>query len=143
MSNRVYSAQFNISVPANGNGGSSFSIQSVGREISIKSVFLAWYIAVNATGLPKPWRSVADQSIYLQIGSINNKLAAPFRYVSGSLPSANGNYLVMTEPGQLVFNSFFVPNDVAVFFTINNFTAAIVDHFVNITIETEEKTMFL
>lgn len=143
MSNKAYSAQWNITIAAAGSGGSVFSIRSVGREIKIKSVTLAWYMAEQGTNLPKPWRSTTDQSIYMQLGASNNKLASPFEYVSGSIPSANGNYLVMTEPGQLLLDSFFVPNEVNIYFTINNFSAVGVNHFVNITVETEEHTMFL
>jgi len=143
MSYKVYSAQWNLSIAAAGSATAGFNIQSVGREIKIKSITLEWYIAQNGVNTPIPWRSVVNQSIYLQVGGFANKFASAFDGLTGSLPSANGYYLVMTEPGQLFFDSFFVPNNLPLQFTINNFAAFIADHFVNITVETEEHTMFL
>jgi len=143
MSLSVYSAQWNASIVAAGSASSTFNIQSVGREIKIRSITLAWYPARQGTNVPIPWRSMVDESIYLQIGGSANKFAAPFDNITGVNPSSNGNYIVMTEPGQLIFDSFWTPNNLPLFLTINNFAAFAIDNFVSVSVEIEQRTMFL
>ena len=143
MSNRVYTAKWNTTVAAVGSASAQFSIQSVGREIKIKSINLAWYMADQATNTPLPWRITTTQSIVLYAGNFVNRFAQAFDNLVAVLPASNGLEFIMTEPGQKFFDSFFVPNNLPLYWNINNFAAGPVDHFVSVTIETEEKTMFL
>jgi len=143
MSNKVYTAQWNLSIAAAGSATAGFNIQSVGREIKIKSITLEWYMAQNGVNTPIPWRTTTTESIVLYVGGFGNKFASSYDNLTGALVASNGYQVVITEPKQLFFDSFFVPNNLQFSFVINNFAAFIVDHLVCITVETEEHTMFL
>lgn len=145
--NNVYTAAYSFTL----NGGltfvSNFSIQSVGREIWIKSIAVDWNITDTITGVKIPWRTVTDQILTLIVGDFGlnpQQIAKSFRQTGGTPPAFNGNTFRISEPQQLKFNSFFVSNELPLSLQINNLNAANArDHNISILIETQEKTMFL
>lgn len=146
MSNKVYTAAYSITLGAGLTFVSNFSIQSVGREISIKSISTDWRITDALTGAVLPWRTISDQIFTLIIGNFGLnpvQIASNFRQISGTAPAFNGNTFRITEPRQITFNSFFVPNELPLSLQINNLNVANdYVHDVSIIIETQEETMF-
>ena len=144
--NKVYTALYSFTLNSGLTFTSNFSIQSVGREISVRSISLDWQITNSVTGVKIPWRTVTDQVLNLIIGNFGLtpvSIASSFKQTGGTAPSFNGTTFRISEPKQLIFNSFFVANELPFSLQINNLSAANnFGHDVSIMIETDEKTMF-
>ena len=125
---------------------SNFSIQSAGREISIKSIALDWNMLDTLTGVRIPWRTVTDQNLQLIIGNFGlspQQIASPFRQTGGTPPAFNGSTFIITEPKQLFFRKFFVANELPFSLQLfNNNAANARDYSVSIIVETEEEISF-
>jgi len=145
--NNVYTAAYSFTLNAGLTFVSNFSIQSVGREIWIKSIAVDWNITDTITGIKIPWRTVTDQILTLIVGNFGlnpQQIAKSFRQTGGVPPAFSGNTFRISEPQQLKFDSFFVSNELPLSLQINNLNAASDrDHNISILIETQEKTMFL
>lgn len=144
--NRVFTANYALTIAAGATLTSNFSIQSVGREIQIRSITVDWQIMNTLTGAIIPWRSVTDQLLNLIIGNFGLtpiQIGSAFLQTGGTGPAFNGNTFRITEPRQILFNSFFIANELPLSLQVNNLAAAERDHNISVIIETSEKTLFL
>jgi hypothetical protein len=142
MANKVYTASWQEVINAGISFASNFSIQSVGREIKIRSIFLSWSILDTVTGLQVPWRVSGGHQMLLTLANTGPLIGNAFRIIGGGGPYAQGNIIRITEPGQILFDAFYVANEVLITLQLNNLSAVICQHDVTLIIETEEKTMF-
>ena len=132
----VYSASWNLSIATLDSATSSFIIPAQGRTFKLRSVLIDWVVYRN--GVIFPWRNNSDQLLTVQIGGWPEKIALPFQVTAGNIPASNGQYLILSEPGQKFFNSFFATNSLPFYFTITNFNAAARDHTFSITAEVQD-----
>jgi len=143
--NNVYTAQYAVTLPAGNAFTSNFSIVSVGREISIKSIAVDWMIE-DAMGVIYPYRTNINQRFNLIIGNFGlnpQQFGKAFNPTGGTPAQFNGNTFIITEPKQLQFNSFFVVNELPFSLQVLNNSAAERIHNIAIMVETTEQTMFL
>lgn len=144
MSNKVYTGAYNWSVAPGLTVSSNFSIRSTGKEIKLKSVTIDWHIE-DAAGLTVPWRTATQEFFSLGIGTLlltTGKIAYTFTPTGGAPPYYNGSYFRITEPKQLIFDSFFIANELPFYVQISNLSGAFRTFWLSIAAETEEKTMF-
>jgi hypothetical protein len=123
MSNQVYCAQFsNIIAPAS-SSNDSFKILNNLREMQIRSITIDWLLRYQATGVRIPPEAMLNQRFTCLIGTAVNKIGKS--YSPGiTPPTYNGNIFTITEPKQLIFNSFFLNNDLDFLVTVYNIDAA-------------------
>lgn len=132
----VYSASWNVSIAAGGNATMQFQIPAQGRAFRLRSILVDWQIYRAVTVYP--WRTNPDQMLFVQVGGWPEQVANAFEITGGSAPASNGQYLILTEPGQKFFNSFFASNDLAFYVTINNMNVAARDHTLSIAAEVQD-----
>lgn len=142
MSNIVYSATYDETVLNGIPFQSDFEILSPGRNIQLKSITLTHKI-VNATlDTIYPLESNVDQFLWLLVGNYTNMIANAFSNISDP-PSNAGNLMIITQPQQYFFDSFFINNRIPLTLYIRNGNAAGVRrHLVSIIIETTEKIIY-
>lgn len=142
--NKVYSCVWSDVVVLSGAGyASNVRIQSVGRIMKIKSITLEWMAYNNTTGLYVSTSNTTDQALQLIADPGGNKIAHAF-LIGANPPSNNGDQLRWYRPGQWLFDSFFINNDILFSMQISNADAANdYTHNVALIVETEEKTVFL
>jgi hypothetical protein len=77
----------------------------------------------------------------LQIGLLADSLISSI-FTPGIPPPLfvqNGNVIVLAQPGQVLFNSFFIRSGTIFrYFGVNTEAALAIDHFATIIVETEE-----
>ena len=132
----VYSASWNLSIAAGGSAQAQFNIPAQGREFKIRSILIDWLIYHALTVYP--WRSNPDQMLTVQVGGFPEKIALPFDITAGSVPASNGQYLILSEPGQIFFNSFYCRNSLPFLININNMNVAGRDHTLSIAVEVQD-----
>jgi len=142
-SNKAYSGSWQTVIAAGFNFGSNFSIQSVGREIKLKSIFISWNILDTVTGLNVAWRNTPFHNYILTLANTGPVIAEGFRQISGTAAYASGNIIEIREPGQVMFDGFFISNELLLNIVINNLSANACQYDTTVVIETEQKTIFL
>jgi len=142
MSYKVYTATWQEVVNAGLSFASHFSIQSVGREIKIRSILISWQIRDLVAGVMVNYRTTPLHSLLFTLANTGPLIADTFRITSGP-PYAMGNIIQIYDPGQYVFDAFFVSNEVLLTLQLGNVSPNQAQYDVSLIIETEEKTMFL
>lgn len=141
--NRVYCCNYSQTINAGASFVGNLQIQSVGRKMKIKSIALEWQFSNNTTGQFESPENTTTQAINLRIDPGTTKIASPFNIIANP-PLNNGTTINLYYPGQRLFDSFFIVNDVLITLQIDNVSAA--DQYIHqacIVIETEEETIFL
>lgn len=140
-SNKVYSGTWHVSIPVGGWSDNNFLIQSVGREMKIKSIAL--FLAIYEIGLTArhDWRTMLSR---IQLTTADQPERVCHSFNTGAvLPAYMGNSIEIYEPGQYKFDSFFVVNRLLFNMWIFNNDATDREFWYSIVVETEEKTIFL
>lgn len=141
-SNKVYSCNYSTLVNAGNTFVSTLLLQSVGRQIKIKSISLDWQMINNTTGQYISPEQNTTQGLRLTIDPGTTKIASPF-IVGANPPTTNGTQLIMYIPGQKQFDCFFIVDNINLTLQIDNVSAA--DNYLHdvcIIVETEEQTNF-
>lgn len=143
MSLKVYSAVWAHTFNAGATTQNSwFKLVSSNRKVKIRSLTFDVEI-FNDTTHRRIDANISDILRYvMQVGSPGQDIANPFTYVSG-LKSNDPNTFFITRPCQLLFDSFFVNNDLNFNFTayLEDMAANLMTHF-SFLVETEEKYIY-
>lgn len=144
LKNNIYTSLWSFNCTPGTHGFSTWFI-SVMRTMKIKSVLFdlslirigAPAVAYNSHNYPQ------DQDFQLLIGyngmTGTNKFASPMFFTAPPAPVNTGDYLILTRPQQVQFNSFFVSERLDFTFSANNYTAAdIFQYNFTLAVETEE-----
>lgn len=139
-SNIIYSALWITSLAAAGSFVSTCIIRNPGRFMQIKSIFIDLASRYTVTGLPIIWDNNVSQVFQVRLyHPTNEKITRMFIPTGGTGPVNNGDELRFTQPGQTIFSSFFIANDLEISIGITNLEAALnTTHILTIAIETEE-----
>jgi len=139
--NKVYTASWQATVNAGLNFVSNFAINSVGREIKLKSILIDLEIIDVATGSIVPIAVTTGHAIILTLQNTGPVIANAF-IVSSGAPYAMGNIIRLSYPGQYQFDCFYVQNNLNLTLQIDNFSAGQAMYNAGVIIETQEKTVF-
>jgi len=142
MSNKVYIASYNILLDnVNPALNSAFLLQSVGREIKIRSISVTWRLFNETTGAVIPWRSCTNHTFTLRVNPLRPEVGNPFLPDTGTVPERN---IYIFEPGTFYYDCFYMENELYFTLNVTNLIAATnnVRQNISIIIETEENTMF-
>lgn len=146
MSNKVSDIHFAFSLATNATSTKTFTLQSVGREMRIRSILFDVF-AVQPLAAPgiyyRPWENMTDQSFVLVVGQAGDNIAHAFTNIIGGGLASTGERFWITRPGQYFFNSFFAKNELSFALSVVNKNVNTWDYDINIVVETEEETMFV
>jgi len=107
---KVYTSSFNYALGAGLGNFSNFRIDNFSRELQLKSITINWRIVNNTNNQVLPFDSPGLIKFALQIGDLNTKISSDFVPNLGVAPVFNGVFLQFYQPGQYLFNSFFIKN---------------------------------
>jgi len=141
MANKVYTANWVEPIAAGMDFDTDFSILSVNRQIKIKSI--TWDINVIEIPSGKRIDLVATQTIkpYLQL--FVDTFARTFNNISGVPITLNGKQIDLYRPGQWLFDSFFITNQLFGKILIRNSSLFGATIETTLIIETEEENIYL
>ena len=143
MKNRVFTAYWNPTLAPAATLAAQFQILSNYRNIKLKSLMLSWWMRNTTVGNIVMPQNNTNQNMSLTIGAVGTKIADAFQSTGGTAPTTTGNEIYIFEPGQWLFDSFFINNSVGFNLAIqNNDGANTFLHFLNIVCETEESIIY-
>jgi hypothetical protein len=142
MSNKVYIASYNLLLDnVNPALNSEFTLQSVGREIKIRSIAVTWRMFNETTGLVIPFDNCVNHTFTLRVNPLRPEIGHPFWPNSGTVPGRN---IYIMGPGAYYFDCFYIANELYFTLNVTNLIAATdnVRQNISVIVETEEKTIF-
>jgi len=140
MSNKVYSGVWHNTLAFNGVANIDFSLQSVGREIKIKSIALTCDVFEPGLTRRYDWQTMLS---FLRL-TIASGSESPTYAFNGAGFAYMGKNIEIYQPFQYFFDSFYIANKLDMnLFIVNCEGAGLNREFWNtVVIETEEKTIF-
>lgn len=146
--NRVYTSNIIQVVPAGGFGNDvNFNINHFNREFKLKSIFFDIHLRYPNIGIQTliPLEQNTTQYFCLTIRAniVGARFANNFEDLVETIPNSvqnNGTAIQLYKPGQVLFDSFFVANQLNVLLAYtNNDVLNDILYCANITIEIEPK----
>lgn len=145
MAAKVYTMCETVNIGPNLSSNYDFNIAANNRELKIKSITLDWHLINNTTGKVIPYEQNTDVNLYLEIGSTvtGDNFSSPYNQTSGMPFTYKGNTIILSKPGQWIFDSFTVYNRLPFRLRITN-TSGVnqMMNFVSIIVEVEEKIIW-
>jgi len=122
MKNRVYTAAFQNIVLPGAAANVTFQINNFNRLSKLKSIFFDIRIRDNASNLPLQLENNNTQLYQLVVNSFPaSPFAQIYEAVVGAVIFANGVQFIMRRPGQLIFDSFHIPDTMGLAFNYTNY----------------------
>jgi hypothetical protein len=142
MRNRVYSVVVNpVVAAAGGVTAQNFFLTSTNREFRLKSIYWDLQIFENVLGIPLNLNNQVTQRYVLHLGLLNVPQISYSLTPGAPAPAIlyNGTNIMLHKPGQVIFNSFVINNDLEIRYEGVNLDLLLVyAHEVSLIIETEE-----
>jgi len=143
MANRIYTAVWGWTLNAGAVKDHSFSIFSPNRELKIKSITVDHQIYDTIAQIIIPTEANTTQKIQLEINQGAAQMASTFSHSDINAPIIKGKNIWITKAGQLLFDSFYVKNELLFYLTCQNLSVNVVYNRIGLFFETEEKIIYI
>lgn len=140
--NNIYTGYRTTSIAAAGNVSTTLQIKAPQRKIQIKSIIIDLELFYTVSGLRLPPDAQTTQLFSFYISSPGQKISRMFMVTAGTPLNNNGDFMRITQPGQLTFDGLYFINEINIIVQSNNSEAALaVTHNISLLIETEEEIL--
>jgi len=142
MANKVYTAYWQSNIIAGGTMSSTERIFSQGRTMKIKSITADHLTVQTAAPVPVYPEVSETQFFYLSVGNNVNPIGSIMQNLAGTPHINTGQYFWMTRSKQLLFDSFFVSEQLVFELFMSNRAAINITHYFSLIVEVEENIKY-
>jgi len=141
--NNVYTFLEGGLIVPGANWSGNWNIQRPSRELKIKSIWVDLFLRNQTTGNIIQFENNKEVNFQLRIGSLTENIAQPFNIPAGVVFVRTGGHFYFTKPQQIIFDSFYIANQLDFDCVITNMSAA--NNYLqqmSLIVETQEKILY-